>query len=160
MKIESIVEIPYGSFYKYEVDKKTNELVLDRVLDKYLPTNYGFVPFTLSEDGDALDIFIISNYFITPKTKVKVQIVSGYKCIDNGVEDNKLIGLLVGDKIDGHSFDAFTQCIEQYLDSYKQGFRRIEKVDEHDALILLKKAQDNYIDDEIDDLFEDEDDET
>lgn len=133
MILDAIVEIPMGSFYKYELNKD-NQLVLDRPLTKMIPSNYGHIPKTLSQDEDPLDIFIISKFPILPKTKVKVKVLYGYKCTDNEIEDNKLIGILQNEEMDGTSIGEQAERIENYLNTYKPGFKIIEKVDEFDAI--------------------------
>ncbi len=55
-EVDAIVEIPYGSMYKYEVDKETGQLTIDRPLLSPLPYNYGYIPNTLHGDGDPLDV--------------------------------------------------------------------------------------------------------
>lgn len=123
MIIQAIIEIPTGSNYKYEIDKDTSELVLDRVLQYNLPANYGYIPNTMSPDGDPLDIFIISKLPLVPKSRVKVNIIGVLKCLDNGVEDDKIISTLVGD-CDGYYDNGFSYLydIRFYLNNYKEGF--------------------------------------
>jgi inorganic pyrophosphatase len=126
-EVDVIVEIPHGSIYKYEVDKTTGTLVIDRPLRKKLPYNYGYVPNTLHEDGDPLDVCILSNNPIYPLTKVKVNIVGALKCKDNGFSDDKLLAIVVGDAPNlyyGGFFteEALTQEIIDYLSTYKEGF--------------------------------------
>src|SRR5437868_11382710 len=96
-KVEAIVEIPKGSFYKYEIDKDDGNLVLDRPMNQSIPYNYGFIPETLCGDGDPLDVFIVSYHPIPPLTKVEVVIVGVLKCIDNGEEDDKIIAMIAGE---------------------------------------------------------------
>lgn len=129
MILEAIVEIPKGSNYKYEISKETGELILDRVQDLKVPHNYGFIPGTLCGDGDPLDVFIISNNAIPPKTRVKVKVFGVFQCIDNGDEDDKLIGFLVGDEpvefLANLVRKGSTVRIEDYLRNYKKGFEVI-----------------------------------
>jgi len=120
MIVEAIVEIPKGSYYKYEIDKKTGELVLDRVVNYPVPFNYGYVVDTLSEDGDPLDVFILSSDPIPPKTRVKVKLHSVFLCKDNGDLDHKLIGTIEGDIHAVTTLDEVS--IKYYLENYKRGF--------------------------------------
>lgn len=120
MKFVAVVEIPKNSFYKYEKSKYSNTLTLDRTLAISCPYNYGFIKNSpLSEDGDPLDVFIVSADFIPPLTEVKLQIWGILLCQDNGVEDNKVIATILGDSF--REFDYF-QKIRFYLENYKEGF--------------------------------------
>ena len=116
MIVNAIVEIPKNSIYKYEI--KSRILYLDRVLNQSIPYNYGYIPDTLCEDRDPLDVFILSNRKIYPSTRVEIQIIGGFKCLDGGVSDDKLFGLLVGEK---QPYD-FTNDIRSYLTTYKTDF--------------------------------------
>lgn len=144
MIIEAIVEIPEGSPYKYEVDKNTNELVLDRVLPFNCPYNYGYIPHTLCGDGDPLDIFIISRFPIPSKTRVKIKLLKVYRCNDNGEQDDKLVGVLVGEEdmiYPGETdLELFLSGIEDYLTSYKEGFKLISRYGPKTAEKVVKEA--------------------
>ena len=98
-EINSIVEIPKGSSNKYEIDKETGLIKLDRA--NYGPTaypfDYGFVPRTLGEDGDAIDVLILSTFPIYPGILVPIRPVALMEMTDNGETDNKIIGVPVND---------------------------------------------------------------
>lgn len=117
--MKAIIEIPRGSYYKYEINKETNKLELDRVLHLPCPFNYGFIENTLSGDGDPLDIFIVSQEPIPPFTEVKFKVWGVLICEDNGKEDNKVIAMIENDKY--RDYDYF-QAIKFYLTNYKTGF--------------------------------------
>lgn len=93
---ESIIEIPMGTKNKFEVNKKTGKIKLDRVLYSALtyPGEYGYVDETLSGDGDPLDILIISNYPTFPGCVVDARIIGYLKVIDNNMEDEKIIAVV------------------------------------------------------------------
>ena len=93
---ESIIEIPMGTKNKFEVNKKTGKIKLDRVLYSALsyPGEYGYVDETLSGDGDPLDILIISNYPTFPGCVVDARVIGYLKVIDNNMEDEKIIGVV------------------------------------------------------------------
>ena len=84
-EVQAIVEIPHGSLYKYEVDKTSGSLVVDRPLPVPLPYNYGYIMGTVHDDMDPTDIAIIGDYPIYPLTKVRVNVLGAFKCTDNGV---------------------------------------------------------------------------
>lgn len=96
MKKEVIIEIPKGSKIKYEIDTKTNELVVDRILfgSNIYPYNYGYLENTLDYDGDALDVLVISNEALLPKSRVPTRIIGAMKMIDDGETDTKLISII------------------------------------------------------------------
>lgn len=121
MELKAIIEIPANTFAKYEFNKETNTLELDRILPIPCPYNYGFIPSSpLSEDGDPLDIFIIAPVPINALVEVKFRVWGILLCEDNGVEDNKVIAGVDGnDYID---YDYFKK-IRFYLENYKQGFK-------------------------------------
>jgi len=120
MAYSAIIEIPKGSFYKYEINKEIQALKLDRILPIPCPFNYGFLPRTLSADGDPTDIFIVSDYPIIPLTEVKFETVGILLCEDNGVEDNKIIAFIEGD-LTVYQYD-WVRDIKFYLNNYKTGF--------------------------------------
>ena len=95
-----IVEIPHGCHNKYEVDKETGLVMLDRA--NYgpapYPANYGFVPQTLWDDGDAIDVMLISSYPIHPGVLAPSRLVGIMHMIDGGESDDKLICVPVNDR--------------------------------------------------------------
>ncbi|PIQ91393.1 MAG: inorganic diphosphatase [Parcubacteria group bacterium CG11_big_fil_rev_8_21_14_0_20_39_22] len=90
-----IIEIPRGSKNKYEIDKKTGLIALDRAMHSAqdYPFDYGFVPQTLWDDGDALDVLILSTYPIYPGVLVRVRPVALLNMIDDGDSDVKVIAV-------------------------------------------------------------------
>ena len=95
-----IVEIPRGSHNKYEVDKDTGLIKLDRA--NYgaapYPVEYGFVPQTLAEDGDALDVLVFASYPLFPGVMITIRPVGFMEMTDDGEVDNKVIGVPVDDR--------------------------------------------------------------
>ncbi len=94
-----IVEINKGSHNKYEIDKKTGLIALDRVhfTTQTTPFDYGFVPQTLWEDGDALDVVLLTTYPLFPGLLVKARPVAIMDMIDSGEADAKIIAVPVDD---------------------------------------------------------------
>lgn len=97
--LRCIVEIPMGSSNKYELDKETGLLKLDRVLYSavYYPANYGFIPQTLADDGDPLDILVLGSEPVYPLTLVTARVIGLMVMKDQDELDHKLIGVPVGD---------------------------------------------------------------
>lgn len=98
-KINVIIEIPKGSKNKYEIDKKTGLIALDRVnhTSQDCPFDYGFVPQTLWEDGDPLDVVVLSTHAFYPGILVRVRPVAIMAMNDSGDLDDKIIAVPVDD---------------------------------------------------------------
>ena len=95
----SVIEIPQGSKMKYELDKKTGFLMLDRVLytSTHYPANYGFIPRTYADDGDPLDVLILCSESIEPLALVKCYPIGVISMLDNGANDDKIIAIPFND---------------------------------------------------------------
>jgi len=98
-KFVAVIEISKGSKKKYELDKETGLLMLDRVLftSTHYPANYGFVPLTLSEDGDPLDVFVYCSQAIQPMSLVECKPIGAIDMVDNSQIDTKIIAVPIGD---------------------------------------------------------------
>lgn len=98
-RFEALIEIPKGCKLKYELDKETGMLRLDRVLytSTVYPSNYGFIPRTLADDGDPLDVLVLCNESIYPMTLVTCTPIGVIKMIDSGELDEKIIAVPVND---------------------------------------------------------------
>lgn len=146
-EIEAIVEIPQFSTYKFEMDKKTGGLVMDRLLPSSLPYTYGFIPCTLHDDGDPLDICIFGGKGLYPLTKVKVKVIGAFLCTDNGCSDHKLIATLVGEE-ERWDTEICKDSVKEYLSTYKDGFVVESFVGVEEARKILMKDLDAYQNDE------------
>jgi inorganic pyrophosphatase len=95
----AIIEIPKGSSNKYELDKSSGLLKLDRVLSSavYYPANYGFIPQTLAEDDDPLDVLVFAASQIPSMCICAARAVGLMTMIDDGQPDHKIIAVLVND---------------------------------------------------------------
>ena len=98
-KFEALIEIPKGSKAKYELDKTSGLLRLDRVLytSTVYPSNYGFIPRTYADDGDPLDVLVLCNEAIFPMTLVTCTPIGVITMIDGGALDEKIIAVPVND---------------------------------------------------------------
>ena len=94
-----IIEIPKGSHNKYEIDKKTGVIKLDRVMHtaQEYPIDYGFVPQTLWDDGDALDVVVFTTYPLAPGILVEARPIGIMHMTDGGEADEKVIAVAAGD---------------------------------------------------------------
>lgn len=95
----ALIEIPKGSSCKYELDKATGLLRLDRMLytSTHYPANYGFIPRTYADDGDPLDVLVIGIDPIFPMTLVQVYPIGVMRMIDDGKLDDKIIAIAARD---------------------------------------------------------------
>ena len=95
----AVVEITKGSKKKYELDKPTGMLILDRVLytATHYPMNYGFIPRTFADDGDPLDVLILCSESIDPLTLVRCYPIGVMRMEDGGMRDEKIIAIPFGD---------------------------------------------------------------
>ncbi len=95
----SVIEIPRGGKKKYELDKRSGMLILDRILftSTHYPSNYGFIPRTLSKDGDPLDVMVLCQENLDIMTIVECYPIGVLKMIDNNKTDEKIIAIPFGD---------------------------------------------------------------
>lgn len=99
IKMNVIIEIPRGSKNKYEIDKETGLIALDRAAHtaQDFPFDYGFVPKTLWDDGDALDVIVLATFPLYPGILVRVRPIAIMNMIDDGDADDKIIAVPVSD---------------------------------------------------------------
>jgi len=98
-EFQAVIEIPRGSNVKYELDKETGLLRVDRVLYSavYYPANYGFVPQTLAEDDDPLDVLVLCQEAVAPLTLIKARAIGLMTMIDSGKKDHKVLAVSLDD---------------------------------------------------------------
>lgn len=123
-----IVEIPKFSKNKYEIDKETGIIALDRVMHSAqdYPFDYGFVPQTLFDDGDALDVVLVTTYPLAPGILVKARPVAIMEMVDGGERDDKVIAVPVDDpRMDdindiGDLNSHFQKEMSHFFETYKK----------------------------------------
>ena len=95
----AVIEIPKGSKKKYELDKETGLIILDRVLytSTHYPANYGFIPRTYGDDGDPLDVLVVCSESIDPMTLVRCYPIGYISMLDGGKNDEKIIAIPFSD---------------------------------------------------------------
>lgn len=126
--VNAIVEIPKGRRSKFEVDKKTGLIKLDRYLysSSHYPGDYGFIPQTLAEDGDALDILIMVNEPTFSGCLIETRVVGLFRMTDRGAHDYKLLGVPHTDPLFGEINDLndvpshYLREVEHFFATYKQ----------------------------------------
>lgn len=106
----AVIEIPTGSSVKYELDKATGLIKLDRVLYSavYYPANYGFIPQTLAEDDDPLDVLVLCQEAVSPLTLVQARAIGLMTMIDGGKRDHKILAVAINDP----EFNGFREASE------------------------------------------------
>ena len=134
----TIIEIPFGSSVKYELDKNSGLIKLDRVLYSavYYPANYGFVPQTLAEDDDPLDVLVLCQETVVPLTIIHARTIGLMTMIDAGKKDHKIIAVATHDP----EFNAYREAAEmpahrltmlrRFFQDYKQLEGKAVEVDE------------------------------
>lgn len=95
----TVIEIPMGSNVKYELDKQTGLLKLDRMLYSavFYPVNYGFIPQTFAEDNDPLDVLVMCQEPVAPLTLVKARSIGLMTMLDSGKRDHKIVAVALND---------------------------------------------------------------
>ncbi len=124
----ALVEIPRGSNLKFELDKPSGLLKLDRMLSSavYYPANYGFIPQTLAEDDDPLDVLVYCTEAIPPLTICEARAVGMMTMIDQGAPDHKIISVLLQDPIysefekASHFPKHIFKMLKRFFEDYKQ----------------------------------------
>lgn len=117
------IEISKASKCKYELDKKTGALILDRILSTSTsyPHNYGFIPSTLSEDGDPLDVLALCSETIVPLATVECRPIGVLLMNDNGANDEKIIAVVIHDPF-YNCYNDISELPKHILDEIKHFF--------------------------------------
>ena len=137
-EFNTVIEIPSGSSVKYELDKTSGLIKLDRVLYSavYYPANYGFVPQTLAEDDDPLDVLVLCQETVVPLTIIYARAIGLMTMIDSGKKDHKIIAVATKDP----EFNSYREAEEipqhrllmlrRFFQDYKQLEGKAVEVDE------------------------------
>lgn len=152
-----VVEISKGSKKKYELDKETGLIILDRILytSTHYPANYGFIPRTYGDDNDPLDVLLLCSEPLEPLTLVRAYPIGVISMVDNGKNDEKIIAIPFSDpnyniytdidQLPKHVFDE----MRHFFSVYKNLENKTTAVDEvsgrSEAVKIIKSAIDNYV---------------
>src|SRR6187551_1150692 len=146
-KVNALIEIPQGSRSKYEVDKESGLLKLDRVIYSsfHYPINYGFIPQTYGDDKDPLDILVLTSLPVQPLTLMEAKVIGVMQMIDSGDADDKLISVANHDPAVNHYNNIeelpkhFFEELRHFFEEYKKLENKTVKVDEiGDKTVALK----------------------
>jgi inorganic pyrophosphatase len=129
--VKALIEIPQGSRTKYEIDKPTGLLKLDRVIHSsfHYPVNYGFIPQTLGLDGDPLDILVLCSQAIQPLCLVEATVIGNMQMIDTGDKDDKIIAVASKDPSVNHitSIEALPRHFFNELKNFFEQYKVLEE---------------------------------
>ena len=152
-----VVEIPKGSKKKYELDKETGLIILDRILytSTHYPANYGFIPRTWGDDGDPLDVLLLCSEPLEPLTLCRAYPIGVISMIDNGRNDEKIIAIPFNDpnyniytnidQLPKHIFDEMRHFFSVYK-TLENKETAVNEVSERSVAIkVISEAIDNYI---------------
>ncbi|EAI1456462.1 TPA: inorganic diphosphatase [Campylobacter jejuni] len=158
-KINAVIEIPYGSNIKYEIDKDSGAIMVDRVMASamFYPANYGFIANTLADDGDPVDILVLNEYPIQAGAVIPCRLIGVLIMEDESGMDEKLLAV-PNSKIDARydNIKTYTDLPQATLNKIKNFFETYKilepnkwaKVqdfkDEKAAIEILEKAIKNY----------------
>lgn len=145
--VNGIIEIPKNTRAKYELDKASGLLIMDRVLysSMYYPANYGFIPRTYCDDKDPLDILILSQITVVPMCIVSAKVIGVMRMIDNGELDDKIIAVAEHDMSVSHIKDIselpdhFFKELKNFFEDYKKLENKTVKIDEFQNATVAKK---------------------
>lgn len=155
--VNALIEIPQGSRSKYEVDKDTGLLRLDRVIYSsfHYPINYGFIPQTLAEDNDPLDILVICSQSIQSLCLVEANVIGNMQMMDNGIPDDKIIAVAAKDPSVNHITQMqelpqhFLLELRNFFEQYKVLENKKVEIDNFQdrvkAMKIINNAIENYV---------------
>jgi inorganic pyrophosphatase len=143
--VPAVIEIPRGSKLKYELDKRTGLLMLDRVLysSVHYPANYGFIPQTHAGDGDPLDVLVLMQEPLHPLTIVRARAIGGFRMRDDKGVDDKIVAVAIDDPAYSHYEEAsqLPPHVVVELRRFFQDYKVLEgKMSEVDDLYDRKRA--------------------
>src|SRR5262245_8731437 len=154
--VNAVIEIPQGSRAKYEIDKESGLLKLDRIIYSsfYYPCNYGFIPKTYGDDKDPLDILVITSQPVQALCLMEAKVIGVMQMIDNGDADDKIIAVAANDpsvrhynnieEIPKHFFDELRHFFEEYKRLENKTVQVNEFGDKTAALTIIEDAFKQY----------------
>jgi inorganic pyrophosphatase len=142
--VNGIIEIPKGTRAKYELDKDSGLLKLDRVLysSVYYPANYGFIPQSYCEDKDPLDILVISQIDVVPLCIVPAKVIGVMRMLDNGEADDKIIAVAAGDPSVSHIKDI-SELPQHFISELRHFFEEYKTLE--NKAVVVEEFLDKYL---------------
>ncbi|MEQ8473275.1 MAG: inorganic diphosphatase [Marinoscillum sp.] len=154
--INGIIEIPKNTRAKYELDKESGMLILDRVIysSMYYPANYGFIPKTYCDDQDPLDILVLTQIVVDPLCIVPAKVIGAMQMLDQGEKDDKIIAVAIGDMSVNHLNDIsdlgphFVKELQNFFEDYKKLENKTVVIEDFQnrqtAIEIVEKAMFDY----------------
>lgn len=148
----AVIEIPNGCSVKYELDKETGLLRVDRVLHTatHYPANYGFIPRTYADDRDPLDVLVLGTATAYPLSLMRCYPIGAIKMVDNNELDEKIIAIPFGDpnynmyksvdELPKHVFDEMAHFFSVYKELEHKKTTVQEVVGREEAIAMIEKA--------------------
>ena len=152
----AVIEIPQGSKKKYELDKATGMIILDRILhtSTHYPANYGFIPRTYGDDGDPLDVLVLCSESMDPLTLVRAYPIGYISMLDGGRNDEKIIAIPFSDPtyntfhdlmdLPAHIFDEMAHFFTVYKSLEGKETVAGDVNNRAAAIGVIRKAMDHY----------------
>ncbi len=153
---QTVIEVPKGGTVKYELDKASGLLRVDRVLYSavFYPANYGFIPRTLGGDGDALDVLVLMDQPVAPLSVLRARAIGALPMVDDAGEDEKIIAVCCDDPGFAHyttlsDLPAHQQRqIDRFFQDYKilehKAVKTMEFMDRDEAIAVIRDSVDRY----------------
>jgi inorganic pyrophosphatase len=134
--VNAVIEIPQGSRAKYEIDKPSGLLKLDRVIYSsfYYPVNYGFIPQTYGGDKDPLDILVITSLAVQPLTIMDAKIIGVMQMVDSGDADDKIIAVAATDPSVNH-YNNIEELPKHFFDELRHFFEEYKKLENKTVIV-------------------------
>lgn len=134
--VNAVIEIPQGSRCKYEIDKESGLLKLDRVIYSsfYYPMNYGFIPRTYGGDKDPLDILIISSLPVQALTLMEAKIIGVMQMVDSGDADDKIIAVSANDPGVNH-YNNIEELPRHFFEELRHFFEEYKKLENKTVIV-------------------------
>lgn len=134
--VNAIIEIPQGSRCKYEIDKASGLLKLDRVIYSsfYYPINYGFIPQSYGGDKDPLDILVITTLPVQPLTLMEAKVIGVMQMVDSGEPDDKIIAVAANDPGVNH-YNNIEELPQHFFDELRHFFEEYKKLENKSVLV-------------------------
>ncbi|MFY0600759.1 MAG: inorganic diphosphatase [Cyclobacteriaceae bacterium] len=157
-EVNGIIEIPKNTRAKYELDKESGMLILDRVIYSamHYPANYGFIPKTYCDDNDPLDILILTQIVVDPLCIVPAKVIGAMQMLDQGEKDDKIIAVALGDMSVSHIEDIaelgdhFVKELQNFFEDYKKLEDKTVVIEDFQnkevAVQIVEKAMSDYQD--------------
>src|SRR5579862_6889006 len=134
--VNAIIEIPQGARAKYEIDKASGLLKLDRVIYSsfYYPVNYGFIPQTYGDDKDALDILVITSLPVQLLCLIEAKVMGVMKMIDSGDADDKIIAVAAKDPSVNH-YNNIEEMPKHFFEELRHFFEEYKKLENKTVVV-------------------------